>query len=131
MAQLPAPPTPTLAAIWAHYEANQETGFRQHLGASLIGLECTRQIWYSWRWTTRARHNGRLLRLFATGNLAEARFIADLRAAGVEVLDMDPDTGKQWQVRDESVTSAASMDARVRRAAGSAEDLARLRIQNA
>lgn len=111
MAQLPAPPTQTLAAIWAHYEASQDTGFREHLGASLIGAECTRQIWYSWRWTTRARHSGRLLRLFATGNLAEARFIADLRAAGVEVLDIDPDTGKQWQVRDESGHFGGSMDA--------------------
>ena len=111
MAQLPAPPTLTLAAIWAHYEANQETGFREHLGASLIGAECTRQIWYSWRWTTKARHSGRLLRLFATGNLAEARFIADLRAAGVEVLDIDPETGKQWQVRDESGHFGGSMDA--------------------
>ena len=111
MAQLPAPPTPTIAAIWAHYEENQETGFREHLGASLIGAECTRSIWYSWRWTTRARHNGRLLRLFATGNFAEPRFISDLRAAGVEVLDIDPDTGKQWQVRDESGHFGGSMDA--------------------
>ena len=35
MAELPAPPTPTLTAIYSAYEARQGDGFREHLGASL------------------------------------------------------------------------------------------------
>jgi hypothetical protein len=38
MVALPPPPTPTLSAIYAAYEAQQGDGFREHLGASLIGL---------------------------------------------------------------------------------------------
>jgi hypothetical protein len=110
MVALPAPATPTVTAIYAAYEAAQESGFREHLGASIIGNECERAIWYSWRWTTRARHSGRMLRLFQTGHLAEVRFIADLRRIGVTVMDVDPDTGRQWNVRDETGHFGGSMD---------------------
>lgn len=111
MVALPAPSTPTVDAIYAAYEAGQESGYRVHLGASAIGAECERAIWYSWRWTTRARHTGRLLRLFQTGHLAEARFAADLRRIGVTVLDVDPDSGRQWNLRDHTGHFGGSMDA--------------------
>lgn len=111
MAVLPAPSTPTIDAIYAAYEAAQESGYRDHLGASGIGAECERAIWYSWRWATRATHTGRLLRLFQTGHMAEARFVADLRRIGVTVLDVDPDNaGRQWNLRDESGHFGGSMD---------------------
>ena len=42
MAELPNPPTPTLDAIYNAYEASQGDGFRDHLGASLIGKACAR-----------------------------------------------------------------------------------------
>jgi hypothetical protein len=111
MAALPAPATPTVDAIYAAYEAAQESGYRDHLGASLIGGPCGRAAWYSWRWATRARHTGRLLRLFETGQLEEARLVANLRRIGVTVLDVDPDTGRQWVVRDGSGHFGGSMDA--------------------
>jgi len=110
MAGLPAPPSPTLNAIWASYEATQDDGYREHLGASLIGASCDRAIWYSFRWTTRARFSGRMLRLFETGNLAEARFVANLRATGATVLDIDDSTGRQWVLRDDSGHFGGSMD---------------------
>jgi hypothetical protein len=111
MVCLPIPPTPTVSAIYTAYEAAADHGFREHLGASLIGTECERAIWYGFRWTTRAKHSGRLLRLFDTGNLAEARFVADLRRIGVTVLDLDPATGRQWQLRDTGGHFGGSMDA--------------------
>jgi hypothetical protein len=111
MAALPPPSSPTVTAIYAAYEAAADTGYRAHLGASLIGTECERALWYSFRWTTRARHTGRLLRLFETGNLAESRFVADLRRIGVTVLDLDPVTGRQWNLRDASGHFGGSMDA--------------------
>lgn len=64
MVDLPEPPTPTLSAIYASYEARQGDGFRDHLGASLIGKSCARALWYDFRWATPARHTGRILRLF-------------------------------------------------------------------
>lgn len=111
MAALPAPASPTVDAILAAYEAKQDSGYRRHLGASLIGTDCERAIWYSFRWATRARHTGRLLRLFETGNLAESRFVADLRRIGVTVLDVDPETGRQWTLRDATGHFGGSMDA--------------------
>ena len=111
MAALPPPATPTVDAIYAAYEAAADAGWREHLGASVIGTECDRALWYTFRWATRARHTGRLLRLFETGQLAEARFVADLRRIGVMVLEVDPETGRQWNLRDGTGHFGGSMDA--------------------
>ena len=111
MATLPPPSNPTISAIYASYEASADAGYRAHLGASLIGTACERALWYAFRWATRARHTGRLLRLFDTGNLAEGRFVADLRRIGVTVLDLDPATGRQWNLRDATGHFGGSMDA--------------------
>jgi hypothetical protein len=111
MAPLPTPASPTVDAIYAAYAAAADHGYREHLGASLIGTACERAIWYSFRWATRAQHAGRLLRLFETGNLAESRFVADLRRIGVTVLDIDPSTGRQWKLRDATGHFGGSMDA--------------------
>jgi hypothetical protein len=100
MPPLPPAPSPTVEAIFTAYAASQDSGYREHLGASLIGAPCERAIWYTFRWASRSAHAGRLLRLFQTGNLAESRLVADLRAIGVEVHDFDPETKKQWKVWD-------------------------------
>ena len=130
MAALPPPPTPTLSAIYAAYEAARGDGFREHLGASLIGKSCERALWYDFRWVTRAQFPGRILRLFETGQLEEARLVRNLRATGATVLDVDPETGRQWRV--DSAWRAFRRLARCRRdrAQGSAEDLARGRVQD-
>lgn len=70
---------------------------RYHLGASIIGRECPREIWYSFRWATRKRHTGRLLRLFNRGHLEEARCIALLKAAGLQVWQHDQQ-GNQFRI---------------------------------
>lgn len=64
---------------------DQDTGFRNHLGASSIGNECLRALWYTFRWATRAKHKASLLRLFQRGHLEEDRFIGYLEDIGVEV----------------------------------------------
>lgn len=110
MVALPEPPGLTVEAIYRAYEAERSNGYRDHMGASGIGHECDRNIWYGWRWASRTQHPGRLLRLFDTGNLAEARFVADLRKIGVTVLDIDPETGRQWKVRDSTGHFGGSMD---------------------
>jgi len=111
MAELPAAPTPTLTAIYAHYEARQGDGFRDHLGASIIGKSCARALWYDFRWVTPARHAGRLLRLFETGQLEEDRMVRNLRATGATVLEVDPDTGRQFRVEAHGGHFGGSLDA--------------------
>jgi hypothetical protein len=74
-----------LNAVDAANTEAAESGFRHHLGASLIGRECERDIWYSFRWAQRATFPPRILRLFERGHLEEFRFVKNLRAAGVIV----------------------------------------------
>jgi len=111
MAVLPPPPTPTLSAIHAAYEADAGDGFRAHLGASIIGRECMRALWHDFRWTTREQFTGRMLRLFETGQLEEARLVRNLRRTGATVLDTDPETGRQWQVEAHGGHFGGSLDA--------------------
>lgn len=72
-------------------------GFRSHLGASIMGGECGRAIWYSFHWATKSNFGGRLMRLFNRGHLEEARFIAMLLAIGVTVFQQD-ENGKQYRI---------------------------------
>lgn len=109
MAQLPERLNVTTSRIYQHYEDNQEDGRRPHLGASLIGRPCARQLWYIFHWATRRKHSGRLLRLFRYGIDAEPRFVAELRAIGIEVMDRAPD-GAQWRVSDLGGHFGGSMD---------------------
>jgi hypothetical protein len=113
MAPLPPPRNPTVDSIYKAYEANAEDGRRPHLGASLIGDDCERKLYYTFRWATVERHDGRVLRLFQTGHLAEPRFVADLRSIGCEVQEVDPETGKQWQVSAVMGHFGGSMDAKI------------------
>jgi len=111
MVALPPRPAPTIDAIYAAYEADAGDGFRAHLGASLIGKECLRALWFDFRWATRAGFPGRILRLFETGHLEEARIVRNLRRTGATVLEVDPDTGRQWQVSAHDDHFGGSLDA--------------------
>lgn len=73
--------------------------WRLHLGASIIGNECARQTWYSFRWATSKRHEGQLLRLFNRGHLEEPRFVALLLMIGCKVWQVDSE-GKQFKIRN-------------------------------
>jgi hypothetical protein len=98
MAQLPTrPESPTVAAMRAWWEASLQRNSRR-LGASQIGEDCERRLWYSFRWVNAGERpfDGRMLRLFDRGRREEATFIAELRGAGLEVWDIDPRTGEQF-----------------------------------
>lgn len=103
---------PTQAAIDAAWEAkgNQDLGHRLHLGASILGNDCMRSLWYTFRWCTDKRHTGRLLRLFDRGQEEEARFVRDLRMAGVTVQEVHPKTGRQFSFKDAGGHVGGSMD---------------------
>ncbi len=110
MVKLPPAPTPTVDAIMASYEDAQGDGFREHLGASLIGKPCERALWYDFRWATRSRHDGRILRLFETGQREEERLVRNLRATGATVLEVDPATGRQFRVEAHGGHFGGSLD---------------------
>ncbi|MBF0160024.1 MAG: oxidoreductase [Magnetococcales bacterium] len=111
MVALPRTDSLTVTNIYTAYEAEASHGFRPHLGASLIGKECERSLWFDFRWTTRCRFTGRMLRLFETGQLEEIRLIRNLRRMGVTVLDIDPQTGRQWRVTACNGHFGGSLDA--------------------
>lgn len=110
MSKLPdAAVSPTVAAIWQHYKSRQDTP-RAHLGASVIGRPCERQLWYSFRWCYRETFDGRTLRLFARGHREEHVFAADLRAIGVKFNQVDQRTGKQFSFSTVGGHVGGSMD---------------------
>lgn len=76
-----------------------DSPFRSHLGASVIGSECARQVWYGFRWSTKPNFKGRILRLFNRGHLEEARFISLLLMIGCVVYSQD-DQGNQFRISD-------------------------------
>lgn len=74
---------PVARAIDAAHEAVKEAP-RQHLGASIIGHECDRWLWYSFRWAVIEQFPGRIKRLFRRGHREEETLIADLKFVGVD-----------------------------------------------
>lgn len=111
MAAVPTNPSSTVQAIYRLHEARQaEQAPRPHLGASLIGRSCERALWYGFHWAAPRAFSGRMLRLFDRGQLEEARFVAELRGIGCEVLETDPETGKQFQFIDVDGHFGGSMD---------------------
>lgn len=72
-------------------------GHRSHLGASGIGKECARSIWYDFRWMHQSKFDGRMLRLFNRGHLEEGRFIAMLLMIGCQVYQQDA-KGEQFHI---------------------------------
>lgn len=82
-------------AMRAYYDAH-----RWHLGASLIGHECSRYLWYTFRWcgrdvgsgeteADRAKNLARMQRLYNRGHREEDRYVEYLRGIGAEVWTHD------------------------------------------
>lgn len=91
----------------------KDVPFRSHLGASLIGRDCTRELWYGFRWATIPEHEPRVLRLFNRGHLEEARFIAMLQIIGVEIW-YETEDGGQFKFSDCHGHFGSSLDGVVR-----------------
>ena len=86
MVAIPETISPTVQAIDAAVAAAHDERRRTYLGASVIGKPCDRALWYEFRWAHPPQSfEGRMLRLFRTGHIEEARMIEWLRMAGVEI----------------------------------------------
>lgn len=102
-----------LPLIGDAYRGDREDGKRSHLGASTIGKECARQIWYDYRWVGKKEkdpaENARMQRLWNRGHLEEGRFIALLMMIGARVVQQDRNR-KQLRFSDAFGHYAGSMD---------------------
>lgn len=87
-----------------------DDGPRAHLGASIIGHECERYIWFSFRWMYREIFSGRMQRLFQRGHLEEERIIEWLNGIGFEIRQVNVD-GKQFRIMFASGHGGGSSDA--------------------
>ncbi len=83
-----------------HKQRGDAEPARGYLGASIIGHECSRYLWYTFRGCYTPDFSGRLYRLFETGDVEEVRFVKELRAIGCTVHATDPQTGKQFAVSE-------------------------------
>lgn len=77
--------TQLVQAIDTAWADNQKSGHRYHLGASIIGKACARQVWYTFWWWHATRHTGRILRLFNRGHREEQHAADNLRRMGAQV----------------------------------------------
>lgn len=76
----------TVRAIYEAYEAAAENWDSLGISVGAANDACDRSLWYDFRWAMPVeKHEGKLLRLFQTGNLEEDRLVADLERIGVEV----------------------------------------------
>ena len=75
--------------IDARWKANQQSGHRPHLGASSIGKDCTRKLWYDFHWFPRKAWEGRMLRLVDRGKREEHALRELLAAEGFVFLDSE------------------------------------------
>lgn len=91
----------TVKAIYDHYKARGDNGYLSRtVSASQIGHPCERYLWYCYRQCCRPSFDGRMYRLFETGQREEDRIVENLRAIGCEVHAVDPQTGRQFLVTD-------------------------------
>jgi hypothetical protein len=75
----------------------EEPLFRSYLGASILGNDCPRAVWYDFRWATEPDFEGRILRLFNRGHMEEARFIAYFKMLKADIrYAHDGVTPKKW-----------------------------------
>jgi len=79
--------------------ANTE-GYRSHLGASVVGNECLRYLFYHFRWMHRETYPGRMLRLFEVGHGLEVRVRHWLKSIGFKFIDGLDETGTQLKFSD-------------------------------
>ena len=100
----------TIDAIYKYYKDKRKNEHRPHLGGSQIGNDCSRALWYQFRHAWRPIFDGRMLRLFETGDREEDRVVSNLRAVGVTVWERDPETGKQVRFTECGGHFALSLD---------------------
>lgn len=99
MSALPPIQPSTVTAIYAAWEKSHKHFDSVGLSMGDVANECDRYLWLSFRWASDPEAmTGKQLKRFQTGNLYEQRIIDDLRKAQIDVVDIDPETGRQFKI---------------------------------
>ena len=69
---------------------------RAYIGASGVGNECEAAIHFALRGYTDTPPDARLKRIFRDGHRIEDDVVRDLKLAGLNIMEKDPMSGKQW-----------------------------------
>jgi len=77
--------------VESHHLSLADDGFRSHLGASVIGAECSRYLWLHFRWFLRETHSARMESLFDQGKRIETMLRETLESLGAEFYYPNPD----------------------------------------
>lgn len=80
--------------------ARAREGKRAYLGASMLADPCSRRVAYEYRDEPGEPLDGRALRIFATGHVLEELIAQWMRAAGFDLVTVDPGTGRQFAFKD-------------------------------
>lgn len=88
----------TVKAIYDYWKKKGDSEpTRGYLGASIIGHECDRFLWFTFRGCVTKNFDGRMYRLFERGKREENVFISELQGIGCEVHATD-ESGNQFEV---------------------------------
>lgn len=129
MAKMPVHIEALADLIYESYEkANTKGLYLSRIGASGIGEECTRAVWFDWRGFSDDKPSGRLLRLFKTGFIQEDRMLEDLKNAGLEVWGYD-ENGDQWTYTAANGHFVCKLDGVVRGVPGAEKTVHTLEIK--
>lgn len=105
--------SPVVEKIYAwHKRVGDSEPSRGYLGASIIGNPCARYLWYNFRDCCKEDISGRIYRLWETGDLAEPRFVKELRGIGCEVHEVDGN-GNQFAVEAHGGHFSGHLDAAI------------------
>ena len=114
MAPLPpiVQPDPTLEAIDRAIEARaRREARRTYLGISSIGHPCGRKLWYGLHTENREVFDAETLYRFEDGHRGEDLMAERLRmVAGITLMTIDPDTGRQFRFEDHAGQFAGHPD---------------------
>ena len=129
MVAIPKPEVTMIDKIYAAIEKKLTRPFRlTRIGASGIGNPCLRAIWYDWRGYDSPTFDGRMRRLFETGEHQEVRIQQDLQLAGYQVWTHD-DEGNQFTATDETGHFVCKLDGVIKGVNGAEKTLHDLEIK--
>jgi CRISPR/Cas system-associated exonuclease Cas4 (RecB family) len=90
-----------LTRIDEAYDLEVESKSRKYIGASGVGNPCDANLAFCLRGFPNTEPPAFLKRIFAMGHLIEEVVVADLKKVkGAVVIEIDPETGKQWSYQE-------------------------------
>ena len=86
-----------VALIDESFNQAEEEKARRYIGASVVGNDCNAYLQLSLRGFPNDPAMPRLKRIFKAGHEIEEWVVADMRQAGVQISEIDEETGKQFR----------------------------------